>query len=65
MSATAVDAGEDAEVDAQPLRLRAATVRTLVVARETADLGNDPLQERERGREGGYLVYTHSNTTCL
>lgn len=43
MPAGAVDADEDAQVDAQPLWVRGTTISTLVVAREAANLDNDAL----------------------
>lgn len=43
MPARAVDADEDAQVDAQPLRVRGTTVSTLVVARQAANLEDDAL----------------------
>ena len=43
MPTGAVDADEDTQVDAQPLRVRGTTISTLVVARETTNLDNDAL----------------------
>ena len=46
MSTRAVDAHEDAEVHREPLRVSRTTVHTTIVARETANLGDDQLQTK-------------------
>ena len=55
MPARAVDADEDAQVDAQPLRVRGTTVSTLVVARQAANLEDDAL----------HVTRQRLNTACL
>lgn len=63
MPARAVNTDEDAQVDAEPLRIRGSTISTLVVARQTANLENDTLhivRQRDKDKKHACMhVYIH------
>ena len=48
MPPRAVDADEDPEIDAEPLRVGSIAVAALVVARETTNRGDDTLEGKRR-----------------